>query len=165
MSIYDYRTIVPAKTKIHWEPKTTPKPEISMAEDAKACNAKMRRHFFGIGASDKPGQGQDNNAQRMKQARARDEALVPLVMDYIAKHGPTSCAKMSEALGVSVDILRRVHDVMTKAGIDCEKDKGGRPGRDCYYRGKWYPSATAAAADHGVSVTAVTKANNKRRLE
>lgn len=48
MSIYDYRTIVPAKTKIHWEPKATPKPEISMAEDAKACNAKMGGIFSGL---------------------------------------------------------------------------------------------------------------------
>lgn len=38
------------------------------------------------------------------------------------------------------------------------KPKGGRPGEPCRYRGKRYPSRTAAARACGVSVAAVSKA-------
>jgi hypothetical protein len=42
--------------------------------------------------------------------------------------------------------------------------RGGRPGKSCWYRGKWYPSRTAAALACGVSVAAVSKAAAKNAM-
>lgn len=70
-----------------------------------------------------------------------------------------SQAAAARALGVSASAIGMALAVgrPDSAGLGSGAG-GGHPGKPCWYRGKRYPSRTAAAKACGVSVAAVSKA-------
>lgn len=157
MSIYDYRTIIPAKVKAPDAPRAVPKPKMSMAEDAAICNAKMRRRFELHGGDARDARHEPNH-ERIRRANERDAALISQILAFVDQNGPQTYQSLASACGVSLDIIRRAFSSMHRAGIDTSKLRFGRPDREVRYRGKLYPSVTAAAQACGVSKAAVSHA-------
>ncbi len=120
MSIYALRTVC---IRPVLPPKPEPKvlaPKLSMADDAKACNRRMRK----INGNTPQATAEEFNLLRQKEAIAERTALAMRACELLAVREMTS-TKMATALGVSENKMRNALGLMKADGMADYARKGG----------------------------------------
>ena len=74
-----------------------------------------------------------------------------------------SAKAAGKALGVHWNTILRALDDGRIDEVGIVRRIGGRPGTPCTFRGRRYPSMTAAAREHGVTLSAVSMAVRRRK--
>lgn len=123
LGLYSIRTVSTPPVYAKDASITQPIPSMSMAEDAKRCNARLNKLFQFEHRPDQQSRTEDPNAARVARAKERDKALAPKVMALLHKRGAMSGQKLADELDVSFDIIRRVVTKMLADGLICRQSK------------------------------------------
>jgi biotin operon repressor len=122
LGLYLIRTVSTPPVYAKDAPITQPRPRMSMAEDAKRCNARLNK-LFQSGHRPEQSQTEDPNAARVARAKERDRAVAPKVVALLHKRGAMSGQKLADELDVSFDIIRRVVTKMLADGLIIRQNK------------------------------------------
>ena len=110
----DYRTAYSVQPKLPPAKAKPLAPGMSFADDAKRCNARLKKHWGETGNANNC--TAITNTMRMAVARARDEAMFPVILAML-ETGPKTRKQICDGTGLTDDTSKRVLQRMKSDGV------------------------------------------------